>query len=162
MKKILVSACLMGQKVRYNGSDLCIESQTFSDLLNEVEVIPFCPEISGGLPVPRPPAEISDGNSHHVLNGSSQVITNDGSDVTEAFLKGARLALDSCLQQGISYALLTESSPSCGSNNIYNGKFEQVKIPGKGITSALLEQNGIKVFSQYQLDALMQEIQRAN
>lgn len=160
MIKILVSACMMGNKVRYNGCDLSIESHTFRDLINAVEVVPFCPEVAGGLPTPREPAEIRDGDSSHVLNGTTQVITQSGNDVSSAFINGARLALATCLQQGISYALLTESSPSCGSNNIYNGRFEGIKIPGKGVTADLLQQHGIQVFSQYQLAELVQEIER--
>jgi uncharacterized protein YbbK (DUF523 family) len=161
MVKLLVSACMMGRKVRYNGNDLAVEAQIFADILSQVEAIPFCPEVSGGLPTPRAPAEISDGNGTHVLNAQSRVISNDGGDVTDAFITGARLALATCQQQHIQLALLTESSPSCGSTTVYNGKFGGVKIPGKGVTTALLEQHGIKVFSQYQLDELMQEIRRS-
>ncbi len=162
MIKIMVSACFMGQKVRYNGSDLAINTQLFSDLLNLVEVIPFCPEVSGGLPIPRAPAEIIKGSGYEVLAGSSRVINNENIDITDAFLRGAELALQCCQQHGISFALLTESSPSCGSNTIHNGEFKGIKIPGKGVTTALLEKNGIRVFNQFQLDALMQVIHQSN
>jgi uncharacterized protein YbbK (DUF523 family) len=159
--KILVSACLMGQKVRYNGSDLAINSQLFSDFIKLVEVIPFCPEVTGGLSTPRAPAEIIKGTGYEVLAGNSRVINNDDMDVTDAFLRGAKSALQCCQLHGISIALLTESSPSCASNTIHNGEFKGVKIPGKGVTTALLENNGVKVFSQFQLDPLMQEIHRS-
>jgi uncharacterized protein YbbK (DUF523 family) len=158
MIKVMVSSCLMGQKVRYNGSDLAISSQLFIEFKKLVEVIPFCPEVSGGLPTPRAPAEIIQGSGYEVLAGSSRVINNDSSDVTDAFIRGAELALLCCRQHGISIALLTESSPSCGSNTIHNGEFNGIKIPGKGVTTALLETNGIKVFSQNQLAELIREI----
>lgn len=158
MQKIMISGCLMGCKLRYNGSDLAIHSATFNDLLDKVEVVAFCPEVSAGLPIPRKPAEICNGDGHAVLNGASQVMCEDGSDVTQAFIKGAELALQCCKQQGITLAILTESSPSCGSSMIYNGRFERIKIEGKGVTSALLEQNGIRVFSQNQLDKVIREI----
>jgi uncharacterized protein YbbK (DUF523 family) len=159
MKKIMISSCLMGSKVRYNGSDLAITSPLFSELISLVEVIPFCPEVSGGLATPRAPAEIIKGTGYEVLQGESRVINNEGIDVTEAFLRGAELALHICLQHGISVALLTESSPSCGSNTIHNGEFKGIKIPGKGVTTALLEKNGIRVFNQNQLSELIRGIQ---
>jgi uncharacterized protein YbbK (DUF523 family) len=159
MIKIMVSACLMGQKVRYNGSDLAINSPLFRDIQTMVEVIPFCPEVSGGLATPRAPAEIVKGNGDEVLAGNALIINSDDIDVTDDFIRGAELALQCCKQHGISIALLTESSPSCGSNTIHNGEFKSIKIPGKGVTSALLESHGIKVFSQNQLDALIREIQ---
>jgi uncharacterized protein YbbK (DUF523 family) len=158
MIKVMVSSCLMGQKVRYNGCDLAINSPLFDDLKKLVEIIPFCPEISGGLPTPRAPAEIIQGNGYQVFTGNSRVINNDNSDVTDAFIRGAELALLCCRQHGIRIALLTESSPSCGSNTIHNGEFNGIKIPGKGVTTALLEKNGIKVFSQNQLAELIREI----
>lgn len=158
MKKIMVSSCLMGQKVRYNGSDLVITSPQFNELISLVEVIPFCPEVSGGLATPRAPAEIIKGTGHEVLAGSSRVINNEDSDVTDAFIRGAESALQCCQQHDIIIALLTESSPSCGSSTIHNGEFKGIKIPGTGVTTALLEKNGIKVYSPHQLEELMEEI----
>jgi uncharacterized protein YbbK (DUF523 family) len=160
MIKIMVSSCLMGQKVRYNGSDLAICSQLLRDIQARVEIIPFCPEVSGGLATPRAPAEIIRGNGDEVLAGNSRVINSDDIDVTEDFIRGAELALQCCKQHDIRIALLTESSPSCGSNSIHNGEFKGIKIPGKGVTAALLERHGIKVFSQNQLEELTREILR--
>lgn len=143
--KILVSACLLGCPVRYDGQS---KPQTHAVLQRwhaNGWLIPFCPEQSGGLPTPRPPAEVqSDG----------RVITCDGQDVTTPFLKGAELALATCQQQHIKYALLKENSPSCGSSAIYDGQFRGKKIPGEGITTHLLKTHGIRVFSEEQINEL--------
>ena len=149
MSKVLVSSCLLGCKVRYDGNDLKPDSLQFQKFIEKNEVVSFCPEVAGGLPIPRVPAEICGGEGCDVINGSSKVRGKDDSDVTKEFLKGAELALELCQQENISTAILTDGSPSCGSSLIYNGKFEGVKIQGAGITTALLRQNGIKVVSQH-------------
>ncbi|WP_045596069.1 DUF523 domain-containing protein [Vibrio vulnificus] len=151
MGKVLVSSCLLGCKVRYDGNDLKPESLEFQAFVEENEVISFCPEVAGGLPIPRVPAEICGGDGCSVIEGSSKIKGKDGSDVTSEFLKGANLALDICQKESISTAILTDGSPSCGSSQIYNGKFEGTKIVGSGVTTALLRQNGISVFSQHEV-----------
>lgn len=148
MNKVLVSACLLGCKVRYDGNALKIDSRKFDDFLNANEIIPICPEVAGGLATPRVPAEICGGSSNDVLAGTAKVITQTGADVTQAFVDGAHKALELCQEHHIKLAVLTQSSPSCGSKKVYNGNFERVKIPGTGVTCALLEQHGIKVISQ--------------
>ncbi|MEJ2765163.1 DUF523 domain-containing protein [Photobacterium sp. MCCC 1A19761] len=157
MEKILVSACLLGSKVRYNGSDLKAEGDDFAWLLRTQHIVSFCPEVSAGLPTPRAPAEILHGVGEDVMLGKAKVMADDGTEVTQAFMAGAQLALDTCRQKGIRYAVLTESSPSCGRNTIYDGKFNGRKIPGKGVTTALLEAHGIKVYSQHQVGMLRAE-----
>ncbi|PKF50969.1 DUF523 domain-containing protein [Enterovibrio nigricans] len=155
---MLISACLFGQKVRYNGSDLML-AQTDLETLGEIaELIPFCPEVAGGLTTPRPPAEIFPANGEKVLDGSATIKTTDGNNVTRAFISGAQQALSLCQQHKIRYAILTESSPSCGSSLIYNGKFEGEKTEGQGVTTALLRQSGIQVFSQFTLEALIEQL----
>jgi uncharacterized protein YbbK (DUF523 family) len=104
------------------------------------------------LPTPRPPAEIQDGDGAGVIAGAASVTTADGDDFTSYFLSGARQALELCQRQRIEVAVLTESSPSCGSGRIYDGSFSRSAIAGSGVTCALLEQHGIRVFSQLQLD----------
>lgn len=158
MAKILVSACLLGRKVRYNGKDLAVADVRFRQLDEDHEVVPFCPEVSGGLTTPRAPAEIRGGDGRAVLSGTARVICRDGRDVTDAFRRGARTALASCSSEHIRYAVLTESSPSCGSNTIYDGTFSNIKQPGRGVTTALLEQNGIRVFSQFRLAELLDRL----
>lgn len=154
MIKVLVSSCLCGSPVRYNGTALTIEAAQWQWLKTHCELIPFCPEVSAGLPTPRAPAEIQVGEGLRVLSGDARIIGDDGVDVTELFIRGAELALKQCLQKKIHFALLTESSPSCGSSLIYDGTFQGVKKPGQGVAAALLIQHGIKVFSQHTFDEL--------
>lgn len=149
--QILVSACLLGEKVRYNGSAVEMESPWLRRLCEENRVHAFCPEVAAGLPVPRPCAEIVGGNGRDVLAGRADVVEKQGRILTEDFIRGARRALALCGKKAIVLAVLTENSPSCGSSSIYNGAFTGEKIGGCGVTTALLEQNGIKVFSQREL-----------
>ncbi len=154
MEKVLVSSCLVGNKVRYNASCLSVSESDLNWLQSSVELVIFCPEISSGLPIPRAPAEIIAGKGIDVLLGSSIVVGNDGIDVTEQFVAGAQNTLKLCQQQQIKYAILAEGSPSCGSSKIYDGTFNGIKIDGSGVTAALLESEGIKVFSQHTIASL--------
>lgn len=157
MEKILISACFLGNPVRYDGSALDVSikvglaAQAIIDQwAGEGRLVPLCPEVAGGLPTPRPPAEIS--FSKKDRSGLDwRVITSSGMDVSEPFQRGAKIAMQLCQQHGIKLAVLTESSPSCGSSTIYNGQFEQVKVAGEGITTALLRERGVRVFSQFEL-----------
>ncbi|AMQ44934.1 hypothetical protein AMS64_22585 [Aeromonas veronii] len=142
--KVLVSACLLGQPVRYDGQSKGIVSDWLSALGAEGRVLAFCPEVAGGLPTPRPPAE----------RQGERVVTASGLDVTAEFDRGAELALEICQTQGIRFALLKEGSPSCGSGRIYNGRFEGVSVAGEGKTTALLRRHGIAIFSEDQLAEL--------
>ena len=99
----------------------------------------------GGLPVPRSPAEIQNGNGADVLSGRARVVTLNGVDVTSEFLKGAHEALRIAKAVGAEEALLTEKSPSCGCGEIFDGSFSDKFIVGDGVTAALLKQNGIRV-----------------
>jgi uncharacterized protein YbbK (DUF523 family) len=155
MAKILVSACLLGCKVRYNGSDVNVDETCFDQLARYHDVIAFCPEVSAGLPTPRPAAEIQEGSGIDVLQGKATVIGTDGVDVSDFFCRGAEMALQKCKDEGISLAILTESSPSCGRHSIYDGGFSGGKKPGQGVTTALLSQHGNKVYSQYEVCTLM-------
>ncbi|MCE0494898.1 DUF523 domain-containing protein [Vibrio sp. DNF-1] len=119
-------------------------------------IVTFCPEVAAGLPIPRPSAEINIGTGADVLIGKAKVIDLEGSDASQAFLHGAKLALAMCLSENIRYALLTEASPSCGSALIYDGSFNGIKKVGEGVTAALLRQNGIRVFSPNTIDLLKQ------
>ncbi|OLQ86398.1 hypothetical protein BIY22_12185 [Vibrio panuliri] len=154
MEKVLVSSCLVGNKVRYNASCLSIPEFDFNWLQSTFDLVVFCPEVSAGLPTPRAPAEIIAGKGEDVLRGSSKVLGNDGVNVTTQFVVGAKNALELCQRQQIKYAVLAEGSPSCGSSNIYDGTFSGTKVKGAGVTTALLESKGIKVFSQHTVDQL--------
>lgn len=149
MVKVLVSSCLVGNKVRYNASCLSIPEPDFNWLKSNVELFVFCPEVSAGLPTPRAPAEIIAGKGIDVLNGSANVVGDDGIDVTTHFVTGAENALKLCQKHKIKFAVLAEGSPSCGSSKIYDGTFTGIKIDGSGVAASLLEHNGIKVYSQH-------------
>jgi len=149
--KILISSCLLGQAVRYDATDLKQNDPLLAQLFKEGRLIPFCPEVAGGMSIPRAPAEIVGGSGEAVLLGDASVIDNTHTDVTAYFIDGAQRALEICLNQKIDIAILTERSPSCGGQHIYNGQFNRTKILGEGVTTALLRLNHIKVFNQHQL-----------
>lgn len=136
-EKILVSACLLGHHVRYDGKIKEV-SEKIKKLFEEYEVIPICPEMDGGLPMPRPQNEIV----------GDIVMNIEGKDVTENFVKGAKKALEIARLNNVKKAVLKQSSPSCGTKTVYNGKFEGVKIKGMGITAKYLSQNGITVLGE--------------
>lgn len=151
MKKILISACLLGDKVRYDGNSLLISSSIVQKWRDESRIISICPEVSAGMSVPRAPSEIDGGIGDAVLSGKISVIENTGTDVTEIFIRSAYNTLKLCKEYNIDIAVLADFSPSCGSSAIYSGDFSGTKVDGAGVTTALLKVNGIKVFSQYQL-----------
>lgn len=148
---MLVSACLLGQPVRYDG-----RASGHPDLLRtwqaQGRVVPLCPEVAGGLPTPRPPAEIPGGQGGAVLDGEAQVVTVLGEDVCAEFLAGARQALELVRRHGIRVAVLKSGSPSCGNRLVYDGTFSGTKVSGEGVTSALLRREGVLVFSELELD----------
>ena len=152
MIRVLVSACLLGEKVRYNGADAASGSRILKGWLAEDRVVPFCPEVAGGLGVPRPAAEIRGEGGRSVLDGTGQVVTRNGEDVTDAFLRGADLALEAAVTSGARVAILKDGSPSCGTGFVYDGWFSGRRQPGLGVTAALLEHHGIRVFSESRLE----------
>ena len=150
MQKILVSRCLLGHRVRYDGG----ASGPFDQLqqwVDEGRVVPLCPEVAGGLPTPRAAAEIPGGQGGEVLDGRAAVITTDGADVSAEFLSGAYQALELVQKHGIRVAVLKANSPSCGNLLTYDGTFSGVKVSGEGVTAALLRRYGVQVFSELQL-----------
>jgi len=141
-KKILISSCLLGERVRYDGKINKVENHLIKKWLQQGILLAICPEVAGGLAIPRPAAE---------RQGDASVKTQAGTDVSAAFHKGAQQALALALQFNIKIAVLTEKSPSCGSSQIYNGRFQRTLIDGQGVTTQLLRANGIKVFNQFEL-----------
>ncbi|KFZ36764.1 hypothetical protein HR45_14165 [Shewanella mangrovi] len=139
--KVLVSACLLGQRVRYDGGDNRLQHPLLTQLSHEQRIVPFCPECAGGLATPREPAE----------QRGTQVITRSGRDVTAEFHRGAELALQVAQQHDVVMALLKARSPSCGVGSIYDGQFQRQLIAGNGVTAARLQAAGIKTFSEEQL-----------
>ena len=152
MNKILVSACLLGNKVRYDSNDVPTESNLLDEWNSEGRLIAFCPEVAGGLSVPRLPAEIRSEDGNAVLDGTAKVFDNQGNDVSENFINGAKKALETAQNNQVKVAILKEKSPSCGSSFIYDGTFASVRKVGQGVTTALLERNGIKVFSDLEIE----------
>jgi len=152
MDGYLVSACLLGICTRYDGG--CRPIPQLIQLAARGLAVPVCPEVAGGLSVPRPPAEIVGGDGQAVLDGQARVLTIDGQDVTEAFLAGARQALETAQRLGIQQAVLKEDSPSCGCRRIYDGTFSDRMVSGQGVTAALLQRNGITVLSEEERNLL--------
>jgi uncharacterized protein YbbK (DUF523 family) len=186
VERILVSACLLGVPVRYDGRAKTRDDEILDRWRSEGRLLSCCPEVSGGLPVPRPPAEVAasaaselsgtspapagpapdrtsggagtagagsrkDGAA--VLDGAARVLTANGVDVTDAFVRGAELALEVAQRNAVRMAVLKEGSPSCGSSRIYDGSFSGQTTAGSGVTTALLNRHGIRVFSEDQLTA---------
>ena len=156
--KILVSACLLGDRVRYDGADNAVSSAWLRRWQDEGRLVTVCPEVSGGLPIPRPPAEIQQASGAEVLDGQALILDIQGRDVSQEFILGAETALALALKYGCRYALLAARSPSCGSSQIYDGTFSGVLKPGDGTASALLKRNGIQVFNQDQIEELAAQL----
>ena len=150
--KVLVSACLLGERVRYHGGDAQVASGILDRWLAEGRVVPACPEVAGGLPVPRPPAEMTGGDGAAVLAGQASIADTAGVNVTDAFVQGARQTLDLARARGVRMAVLKDGSPSCGSTFVYDGTFRGQRTAGQGVTATLLMQDGIRIFSERQLD----------
>lgn len=159
LPKVLVSACLLGQPVRYDG-----RASGHPDVLRgwqaQGRVVALCPEVAGGLPTPRPPAEIPGGQGRQVLDAQAQVLTIDGDDVTQAFVRGAQQALALVRRHAIAVAVLKSGSPSCGNRLTYDGSFSGVKVSGEGVTAALLRREGVQVFSELELEQASQALER--
>jgi uncharacterized protein YbbK (DUF523 family) len=148
--RVLVSSCLLGKPVRYDGSASTASSEILDRWVEEGRVVSFCPEVAGGFPVPRPPAEIIGAGGEAVLGQKATVVDEHGNDVTNCFIRGSQLALDMALAEDAKVAVLKDGSPSCGSTFIHDGGFSGGTRAGVGVTTALLEQRGIKVFSEAQ------------
>lgn len=146
MDKILISSCFLGNNVRYDSGHNRLENLLIKKWHKEGRLIVICPEVSGGLSIPRPAAEIQ--------RQSEKVITINNIDVSDSFISGANKALALCKQHHIQFALLKESSPSCGSTMIYDGSFSKRKVAGEGITTSLLRQHNIQVFSELSIEQL--------
>ncbi|WP_106586814.1 DUF523 domain-containing protein [Murinocardiopsis flavida] len=154
MEKILVSACLLGQRVRYDGAGKATAHAEVARWRAEGRLVSYCPEVAGGLPVPRPPAEIeAGGTAAAVLDGSARIITPAGADVTEVFLAGAHGAVRAARRHGTRIAVLKEGSPSCGVHRVHDGTFSGTTIDGSGVTAHLLRAAGVAVFSESEIDA---------
>ena len=141
--KLLVSACLLGVGCRYDGGHNQLPQ--LKELLTTHTCIPICPEQMGGLPTPRPPAE----------RQGSRVVTRDGEDVTEAFLRGTAEVLRLADLYRCKAALLKERSPSCGCGQIYDGTFSKTLVEGDGMAAQMLKKHGLTVYGESQIGELV-------
>ncbi len=148
----LVSACLCGVNCKYNGSNNL--NNDCLNLLIDNKAILVCPEQLGGLTTPRKPSEIKENNEKI---DKKKVMTKDGGDVSENFIKGAKETLRIAKLSNVHTAILKEGSPSCGCNFIYDGKFSGNKIKGEGVTCSILRKAGIRVFSDEEYSLLIKE-----
>ncbi len=149
--KILVSACLLGRPVRYDGrAKTCLNPRLVA-WLAAGRVVPFCPEVEGGFAIPRPRAELVGGDGGAFWKGGAAVHDDRGADVSAGYRRGAEAALTLCQREGIRLAVLKEGSPSCGSHRIADGSFQGLIRPGPGVTAALLAAHGIEVLSEEDL-----------
>jgi uncharacterized protein YbbK (DUF523 family) len=145
---VLCSACLLGQACRFDGGDKL--SRAVIAALRDKEVVPICPEVAGGLGVPRAPCSLSGGDGKDVLSGSARVMTSDGRDATAAYLAGAAAAAAAAKRFGATVAILKEKSPSCASRSVLIGPR---LAPGAGVTAAALARDGLAVVSSDDLEA---------
>ncbi|MCO4332431.1 MULTISPECIES: DUF523 domain-containing protein [Staphylococcus] len=143
---IYISACLVGEKVRYDGENKL--NSNLKKLVDHGIAKPICPEILGGLSTPRNPAEIVGGDGFDVLEKKAKVIDIQGDDVTREYIKGAMKALDICQKMKCKTLILKSDSPTCSSENIYTGEFNGKKKQGVGVFSALLIKHGIQVYNE--------------
>ena len=160
MSNILISTCLSGFPVRYNGTEKKSVGGYLAQWRQQKRLITFCPELAAGFSTPRPSAEIipaTGGNS--VITAGAKVVEATGADVTERYILGAWLALQMAQQHNCRFALLTEGSPSCGSRIIYSGRFDGSQTAGSGVTAELLRRHGIDVFSDLEIEQLIERVE---
>ena len=139
METLLISACLLGAKCKYSGGSNALPPETLAALKARYRLIPVCPEVAGGLPVPREPGE----------RQGDRVVSISGRDVTEAYRRGAETALALARRFGCREALLKARSPSCGSGQIYDGSFSGRLIDGDGVAAALLRASDLDIFNEF-------------
>ena len=150
--KVLISACLLGDNVKYSGgNNLTPELVTMLEKYN-VKIVKICPECFAGLPIPRLPSEIKEG----------KVYSKDGRDITEEFLSGAEKTYQIAKRKQVDFAILKERSPSCGSSFIYDGSFSGKVIEGQGLTAKKLSKENIIIFSEENLEEIEKYLEELN
>lgn len=147
---ILISACLMGVHCRYDGGGKTLPE--LDELMRLAQLVPVCPEIMGGLPTPRTPAE----------RVGDRVLMRDGTDVTDAFCRGAQEACHLAKLYGAQLAVLKERSPSCGSDMVYDGSFSGKIVPGWGVAGEKLRENGLEVYGESRVGELIERLKQTD
>ena len=148
---VVISACLAGVACTHAA-----EAKTRAwalELVASGQAIAVCPEVAGGLPVPRPEAEIVGGDGGDVLDGTASVLTADGANVTENYRRGAAAAVAAAARSGAHLAVLKARSPSCGCGAIYDGSFGGTLTSGNGVTAAALSRDGVTVVSDEAIES---------
>ena len=146
--KLLISECLCGVSCRYDGKDNLIEQLPL--LKDTFDLVTVCPEVLGGLTIPRDPAE----------RQGKRVCTANGTDVTTEFHKGAQIALHIAIQQGCKQALMKAKSPSCGYKRIYDGSFTRTLKDGHGCTVEALLKENIRIYTEHDIELLVAQKKR--
>ena len=144
-EKLLISACLLGRNCKYSGGNNYVPR--VEELKERFDLVPVCPQCSGGLPIPRSPSE----------RVGEKVLSKTGADVTAAFQRGAAEALAAAQREGVRRAVLKERGPSCGSGSIYDGTFTGAVVPGNGLAAELLLANGVEIFGESRLEELLKD-----
>lgn len=159
-KTVLVSACLLGQCVRYDGKNKPIDLSTI--LGQHVKLIAICPECAGGLSTPREPCEIEMGKSaKDVLEGLGRVLSCSGVDCTAQYKKGAQICLQLAKKHKAQFALLKEKSPACATSLVYDGHFNANTKSGRGVAAELLSQAGLELYNEKQIEKLMISLEKS-
>ena len=154
-KKVLISTCLLGRNCRYNGR------HSYMNELDDLNIdwVPVCPEEAGGLGTPRPAAEMQ-GNAESILSGDGNVVTNEGRDVTEKFIQGAKSSLEKGLALGAEFAVLKSRSPSCGIGRVYDGSFTHSLKDGDGVFAHLCFLSGMRCISSDDINEIKRTFQK--
>lgn len=145
---VLISACLMGVNCKYHGGNNLIDN--LDKLMEKCTLIPVCPEQMGGLKTPRNPCEIV----------GQEVISYDGDNCTEEYIRGAKEAIKLMKLYGCKYAILKAKSPSCGYKKIYDGTFSHTVIDGNGVFAQKLLEYGIKIYTEDIIDEFFSDIEK--
>jgi len=163
---VLISRCLLGEHCRYEGRlkpSILEHLAQYQVTAQHVRWVPICPEVDGGLPVPRQPCEICPGSTaSDVLSGRSKICSCHGDDASDPYVRGAKLAVIAAQTLGAQFALLKARSPSCSPDCIYDGTFSGRLVPGRGIAAQALADVGIELFSEETVEVLIDRIRSIN
>ncbi|MCE1238254.1 MAG: 2-thiouracil desulfurase family protein [Hyphomicrobiales bacterium] len=163
MDRILISACLIGWPVRYDGAAKTAHHPLLEQWAEEGRLVPLCPETMAGMTTPRAAAEIAAGASaEDVLAGRGRLVDAEGGDPTAAFVEGARLSVAMARVRRARFALMTEGSPSCGTTLIADGTFSGKKRFGEGVAARALRDAGVEVFALDDIEALSRRLDTAD
>ena len=146
-EKLLISSCLLGENVKYDGTNNSLDKLIIEKLKEKYELFSFCPEVAGGLPTPRIACEL-------ISEIPLKIINKNNEDKTIEFINGANKTLELCKKEGIKIALLKANSPSCSNNFIYDGTFTSTKIESLGVTTKQLANNNITVYNETEIKFL--------